>query len=164
MTQIQPRRRRRVDAARVRLEQTLLVVGVVALGFNLRTAIASLPPIFPELQTGPAYPTATVSVLAATPVICFGVVSGFAAALARRLGEERVLFAAIIALTAGLAAPRGRAVGGAVPRHDPRRRRHRDHERAALQPDQAALAGAGGDARSASTSPRCQLGAIAARW
>ncbi len=29
-------------------------------------------------------------------------VSGFAAAFARRLGEERALFAAIIALTAGL--------------------------------------------------------------
>ena len=88
--------------ARVRLEQSLLVVGVVALGFNLRTAIASLPPIFPELESALHISTATVSVLAATPVICFGVVSGFAAALARRFGEERMLFAAIIALTAGL--------------------------------------------------------------
>ena len=88
--------------ARVRLEQSLLVVGVVALGFNLRTAIASLPPIFPELESALHISTATVSVLAATPVICFGVVSGFAAALARRLGEERLLFAAIVALTVGL--------------------------------------------------------------
>jgi CP family cyanate transporter-like MFS transporter len=88
--------------ARVRLERTLLVIGVIALGFNLRGAITSLPPIFPELQTRLGLSGATVSVLAATPVICFGVVSGFAAALARRLGEERVLLAAIIALTAGL--------------------------------------------------------------
>jgi CP family cyanate transporter-like MFS transporter len=88
--------------ARVRLERTLLVIGVIALGFNLRGAITSLPPIFPELQTQLGLSGATVSVLAATPVICFGVVSGFAAALARRLGEERVLLVAIIALTAGL--------------------------------------------------------------
>jgi MFS transporter, CP family, cyanate transporter len=88
--------------ARVRLERTLLVIGVLALGFNLRGAITSLPPIFPELQTRLGLSSATISVLAATPVICFAVVSGFAAALARRLGEERVLFAAIIALTAGL--------------------------------------------------------------
>jgi MFS transporter, CP family, cyanate transporter len=88
--------------ARVRLERTLLVIGVIALGFNLRGAITSLPPIFPELQTSLGLSGATISLLAATPVICFGVVSGFAAALARRLGEERVLFAAIIALTAGL--------------------------------------------------------------
>src|ERR1700678_108261 len=88
--------------ARVRLERTLLVIGVLALGFNLRGAITSLPPISPELQARLGLSGATVSLLAATPVICFGVFSGFAAALARRLGEERVLFAAIIALTAGL--------------------------------------------------------------
>ena len=100
MTQIQQLPAR---TAHVRLEQTLLVVGVVALGFNLRTAIASLPPIFPELESTLHISTATVSVLAATPVLCFGVVSGFAAALARRIGEERMLFAAIVALTVGLA-------------------------------------------------------------
>jgi MFS transporter, CP family, cyanate transporter len=88
--------------ARVGLERTLLVIGVIALGFNLRGAITSLPPIYPELQTQLGLSGATVSILAATPVICFGVVSGFAAAFARRLGEERVLFVAIIALAAGL--------------------------------------------------------------
>ena len=103
MTRIQPALQSAASAqARVRLERTLLVIGVIALGFNLRGAITSLPPIFPELQTRLGLSGATVSILAATPVICFGVVSGFAAALARRLGEERVLFAAIIALTAGL--------------------------------------------------------------
>jgi CP family cyanate transporter-like MFS transporter len=96
--------------AHVRLERTLLVVGVLALGFNLRTAITGLPPVFPELQASLHLSSATISVLAATPVICFGVVSGFAAGLARRAGEERVLFGAIIALTAGLIA-RGAAPG-----------------------------------------------------
>ncbi len=99
VTQIQ---QRPTPTARVRLEQSLLVVGVVALGFNLRTAIASLPPIFPELESTLHISTSTVSLLAATPVLCFGVVSGFAAALARRIGEERLLFAAIVALTVGL--------------------------------------------------------------
>ncbi len=89
---------------KVRLERALLVVGVLALGFNLRGAITSLPPVFPELQDSLGLSGATVSLLAATPVICFGVVSGFAAALARRAGEERVLLGAMIALTAGLVA------------------------------------------------------------
>ena len=103
MTRIQPAPPSAASPqARVRLERTLLLIGVIALGFNLRGAITSLPPIFPELQTRLGLSGATVSLLAATPVICFGVVSGFAAALARRLGEERVLFAAIITLTAGL--------------------------------------------------------------
>jgi len=85
-----------------KLERALLVIGVAALGFNLRTAITSLPPVFPELQDSLHLSTATISVLAATPVICFGVVSGFAAMLSRRHGEERVLLAALLALAAGL--------------------------------------------------------------
>ena len=84
------------------IEQALLVIGVTALGFNLRGAITSLPPVFPELQAQLHLSAAMISVLAATPVICFGVVSAFAAWLARRLGEERVLLIAIIALAAGL--------------------------------------------------------------
>jgi CP family cyanate transporter-like MFS transporter len=80
----------------------LLVVGVAALGYNLRGAITSLPPLFPELQSSLHLSAAVVSVLAATPVICFGVVSGFAAWFSRRLGEERVLLIASVALVAGL--------------------------------------------------------------
>ena len=83
-------------------EITLLVVAVAAAGFNLRTAITSLPPLFPDLQTQLHLSTATLSLLAATPVICFGVVSAFAAWLKRRYGEELVLLVALVLLTAGL--------------------------------------------------------------
>ena len=107
-----------VGRQKVRLERTLLVVGVLALGFNLRGAITSLPPVFPELQGSLGLSGTTVSLLAATPVICFGVVSGFAAALARRAGEERVLLCAMVALTAGLvargAAPRALLFPGTI--------------------------------------------------
>ena len=88
----------------------MLVVGVLALGYNLRGAITSLPPVFPELQSSLGLSSTTISVLAATPVICFGAVSGFAASLARRAGEERVLLVASIVLVAGLVA-RGAAPG-----------------------------------------------------
>jgi CP family cyanate transporter-like MFS transporter len=96
--------------AHLRLERTLLIVGVVGLGYNLRGAITSLPPVFPELQASLGLSGAVTSVLAATPVICFGLVSGFAAVLARRAGEERVLLGAVIVVALGLvmraAAPR----------------------------------------------------------
>jgi CP family cyanate transporter-like MFS transporter len=87
-----------------RLERTLLVIGVAGLGYNLRGSISSLPPVFPELQSSLHLSSPAISFLAATPVICFGVVSGFAAVLARRLGEERVLLGAVIVLAAGLLA------------------------------------------------------------
>jgi len=83
-------------------EITLLVVAVAAAGFNLRTAITSLPPLFPDLQDSLHLSSATLSLLAATPVICFGVVSAFAAWLNRRYGEEAILLVALVLLTAGL--------------------------------------------------------------
>jgi CP family cyanate transporter-like MFS transporter len=83
-------------------EITLLVVAVAAAGLNLRTAITSLPPLFPDLQTRLHLSSAALSLLAATPVICFGVVSAFTAWLNRRYGEEMILLVALILLTAGL--------------------------------------------------------------
>ena len=59
----------------------LLVVAVAAAGFNLRTAITSLPPLFPELHTALHLSSASQAVLATVPVLCFGVVSGAAAPL-----------------------------------------------------------------------------------
>jgi MFS transporter, CP family, cyanate transporter len=89
-------------AARRPYEITLLIVAVAAAGLNLRTAITSLPPLFPDLQTQLHLSTATLSLLAATPVICFGVVSAFTAWLNRRYGEEMILLVALVLLTAGL--------------------------------------------------------------
>ena len=89
-------------AARRPYEITLLVVAIAAAGLNLRTAITSLPPLFPDLQTQLHLSTATLSLLAATPVICFGVVSAFTAWLNRRYGEEMILLVALVLLTAGL--------------------------------------------------------------
>jgi MFS transporter, CP family, cyanate transporter len=80
----------------------LLGVAVAAAGLNMRAAITSLPPLFPELQTRLQLSSAVLSLLAATPVICFGLGAAFAASLSRRFGEERVLIAALVGVAAGL--------------------------------------------------------------
>ena len=80
----------------------LLVVAVTAAGFNLRAAITSLPPLFPDLQARLHLSAAALSLLAATPVICFGAAAAFAAWLNRRFGEEVVLLAALAVLAVGL--------------------------------------------------------------
>jgi MFS transporter, CP family, cyanate transporter len=90
------------EPARRPLAAALLVVSIAALAFNLRAAITSLPPVFPELETKLRLSSAAVTLLATTPVLCFGLVSGLAASLSRRLGEERVLFGALIVLSGGL--------------------------------------------------------------
>ena len=80
----------------------LLIVGVLALAINLRSAVTSLPPIFPELESALHISAASLSLLAAIPVLCFGVFSGAGAPLSRRFGEEQVLGLALVLLAAGL--------------------------------------------------------------
>jgi MFS transporter, CP family, cyanate transporter len=93
-----------------RLERVLLAAGILVLALNLRAAITSLPPLFPELSAALRLSPASVALLAALPVACFGVFSGFGAPLSRALGEERVLLAALVLLAVGLAL-RGAAPG-----------------------------------------------------
>src|SRR5215469_10931080 len=88
----------------------LFVTGMFALAFNLRGAITSLPPVFPELASTLHLSSLTIALLAATPVLCFAVFSIPAAPLARRFGEERVLLASLLLLAVGLLAR------GALPR------------------------------------------------
>src|SRR5689334_5653852 len=82
----------------------LFVAGIVALAFNLRGAITSLPPVFPELASALHLSSLKVALLAAAPVLCFAVFAGPAAPLSRRFGEERVLLASLVLLAVGLLA------------------------------------------------------------
>ena len=84
------------------LGAALLVAGIIALAVNLRASITSLPPLFPELAARLQLSPATLAVLAAVPVLCFGLFSGVAAPLSRRFGEERILGSALLLLAVGL--------------------------------------------------------------
>jgi len=80
----------------------LLVTGILALAINLRAMITGLPPLFPELQAVLHVSAASLAVLAAVPVLCFGAFSGAGAPLSRRYGEERVLAGALLLVASGL--------------------------------------------------------------
>ena len=81
----------------------MLVTGITVLALNLRAAITSLPPIFPELQHRLGLSGQEITVLATIPVLCFGVFPVVAAPLSRRFGEERVLAVSLSLVAAGLA-------------------------------------------------------------
>ena len=85
-----------------RTAAVLLTVGIMVLAVNLRAAITSLPPVFPELSTALRLSNGSITVLAAVPVLCFGLFSGLGGPLSRSFGEERVLLAALLLLAAGL--------------------------------------------------------------
>ena len=80
----------------------LLLTGILALAVNLRAMIASLPPVFPELESVLHVSAGDLAVLATVPVLCFAAFSGIGAPLSRRFGEERVLGAALVLIAAGL--------------------------------------------------------------
>jgi MFS transporter, CP family, cyanate transporter len=82
----------------------LFITGMLALAFNLRAAITSLPPVFPELASALHLSSAAIAALAAVPVLCFAVFSPVAAPVSRRFGEERVLLTALVLLAVGLLA------------------------------------------------------------
>src|SRR3954468_18666596 len=76
----------------------LAVAGVVALAFNMRTAIGEIPPVLPDLGLS----SAGQSILATVPVVCFGLAALGAPALRARLGEERGLLTVLVVLLAGV--------------------------------------------------------------
>src|SRR5215471_12657214 len=128
------------------------VVGILVLSFNLRAAITSLPPLFPELSASLGLSTAAIAALAATPVLCFAAFSGVAAPAARALPRSGVTAAlrgsARAAGGPGAARcwprwPGGAAGMAALPWHRAGERRHRVDERAAAEPGQAAPPGQG---------------------
>ena len=76
----------------------LAVVGVVLVALNMRTAVAEVPPVLPDLGLS----SAAQSVLAAVPVICFGLAALGAPSLRAWLGEERGLLVALVVLLVGI--------------------------------------------------------------
>jgi MFS transporter, CP family, cyanate transporter len=76
----------------------LLVTGVVLVAFNMRTAIAEIPPVLPDLGLSPS----GQSLLATVPVVCFGVAALASPSLRRRLGEEGGLLLALVLLLGGI--------------------------------------------------------------
>jgi len=83
---------------RARSTTALAAAGVVLVALNLRTAVAGIPPLLPDLDLS----AAGRAVLTALPIVCFGVGAAAGPGLRRRLGEERGLFLATSVLVAGI--------------------------------------------------------------
>ncbi|WP_081655425.1 CynX/NimT family MFS transporter [Amycolatopsis orientalis] len=78
------------------------LVGLVLLALNLRAAITGVPPVLSELQHEFGLSGLGVSVLTAVPELCVGIFSALAPVLARRIGTETAIAAALVAITIGL--------------------------------------------------------------
>lgn len=90
----------------------LLVAGVLLTAMNLRTAVTSVGPLLDEIRTGLDMNNVLAGLLTTLPVLAFAGLGGLTPALGRRLGERRLLIAALLTMSLGLIA---RAFSHSVP-------------------------------------------------
>ena len=90
----------------------LLGGGIVVTAFSLRPIFTSLSVRLPEATAAANLSPLQVSLLTTLPVLCLAIFAPLAPRLAQRFGTERILFAALVVIAAGMAL---RAAGGAWP-------------------------------------------------
>ncbi|MFE5511931.1 MFS transporter [Streptomyces sp. NPDC056529] len=82
----------------------LLLVGIVLASLNMRAALASVAPLAGEISAAFGLSAAASSLVTSVPVLFLGAGAAVAPWLGRRFGAERVLFAALLLLGAGVLA------------------------------------------------------------
>ncbi|GAB2759014.1 CynX/NimT family MFS transporter [Nocardioides salsibiostraticola] len=97
---------------RTRAEKTLVLVGIIVLGFNLRPAAVSVGPLLEEIRTGLGMSGAAAGLLTSLPVLAFAGFGAAAPALGRRIGVHRITLISLVAVVLGLL---GRSLVGSVP-------------------------------------------------
>ncbi|MFI7699277.1 CynX/NimT family MFS transporter [Nonomuraea sp. NPDC049480] len=80
----------------------LLVLGIVLAALNLRTAVTSVGPLLDRLSGALGMSSVGLGLLTTLPVLAFAGVGAITPALARRVGEHRLLLLALVTLGAGL--------------------------------------------------------------
>jgi CP family cyanate transporter-like MFS transporter len=90
----------------------LIAGAIVFTALNLRTAIASVPPLLGEIRDSVPLSATAAGVLTTAPVICMAVGSPIAPPLARRIGTEAAITALGLTVAAGILL---RLIDGVVP-------------------------------------------------
>jgi len=96
-----------------RFSRGLIAAAVVLVALNLRTLIASLPPLLPDIRDDLGLSATVAGLLTTLPVICFGAFAPVTPRLARRFPLEWILVVCA-AVTVGSAALRGAGTTAAL--------------------------------------------------
>jgi CP family cyanate transporter-like MFS transporter len=81
--------------------RTVALLGILLVGLNLRTAVAVISPIVAEINVDIRLDSVALGVIGAVPPIAFALSALFGALLAKRIGLERLLALAIVAMIVG---------------------------------------------------------------
>jgi CP family cyanate transporter-like MFS transporter len=86
-----------------RRDTALLVLAIVLVSLNLRSALTVIGPLIRDLRAGDGLSGTAVGLLAAAPLLAFGLISPLGPRLAARFGIERTLVVCMLLLSASLA-------------------------------------------------------------
>jgi CP family cyanate transporter-like MFS transporter len=95
--------RARSEVVHDRREVVLLLLAIVLVSLNLRSAVTVVGPLIRDLRDGDGLSSTAVGLLAAAPLVTFGLVSPLGPGLAARFGIERTLVASMALLSLSLA-------------------------------------------------------------
>ena len=85
-----------------RFARVLVVVGIVALAFNLRPAAVSVGPVLDEIIAGLGMSPVEAGLLTSLPVLAFALFGALAPRLARLVGVHRLTMLALVGVVVGL--------------------------------------------------------------
>ncbi|HEU4703379.1 MAG TPA: MFS transporter [Conexibacter sp.] len=86
-----------------RRETALLVLAIVLVSLNLRSMLTVVGPLIRDLRADAGLSSTAVGLLAAAPLLAFGLISPLGPRLTARFGIERTLVASMLVLAASLA-------------------------------------------------------------
>lgn len=82
--------------------RALALVGIVLFAFSLRSAVASLSPLYDHIAVDFGVPAAVIGLIGTAPPVCFAVFGLLTPALERRFGLERLAVTAMVVVAIGL--------------------------------------------------------------
>ena len=91
------------DGLRSRRELVLVVLAILLVSLNLRSALTVVGPLIRDLRAGDGLSSTAAGLLAAAPLLAFRLISPLGPRLAARFGIERALVGCMLLLTASLA-------------------------------------------------------------
>ncbi|OYD09871.1 CynX/NimT family MFS transporter [Paludifilum halophilum] len=83
--------------------KTFFILGIVFVAFNLRPALTAVGPLAGSIRRDLGLSHIAVGLLTTLPLIVFGLLSPLAPKVGNRFGNERMIFAGLIALGVGIA-------------------------------------------------------------
>ncbi|MDQ0272476.1 CynX/NimT family MFS transporter [Cytobacillus purgationiresistens] len=85
-----------------KMKNSLFILGIIVVAFNLRPAITSIGPLISSIKEDIGLSNGTAGLLTTLPLIAFAIISPFAPKIANKLGSEMAVLIGLMILGSGI--------------------------------------------------------------